>query len=287
MTGQAIRMFILQYGAERVSKSLSLRGGPPELGWEPLPGVLIETVEGWVLFDTGMSRTNLDDARCQALYRDGAVAEGHDPGEPTHDVYPGPPDPSAWAWGLPGDPVVAALGQVGLAPTDLSLAVISHLHLDHSGGIKTLSGAGVPVALQAEELTFAHAGGARFAEGFVEADWSDPRTAWRLLEGDTDVAPGVRVLSTPGHTPGHASLMVELPLTGTWVFAADAADLAQNFLDRVPCGYAAGGTAADERRADESFTRLLSIARDTEARLVPGHDQVVLNAVRHPRGGHR
>lgn len=55
------------------------------------------------------------------------------------------------------------------------------------------------------------------------------------------------VLPTPGHTPGHVLLQVELP--GTWVFTADPTDLAQNLLD--------------------------------------GHDQVVLNAMRHPPGGHR
>ncbi len=280
-------MFVLQYGAERVSKSLSLRGGPAQLGWEPLPGVLVETSEGWVLFDTGMSRDNHDDPQAQALYRDGAVAEGHNPETPTSALPPEPPDPGAWTWGLAGDPLEAALAGVGLAPSDLALAVVSHLHLDHAGGIATLSAAGVPVAVQAEELAFARDGGALFEEGFVAADWSDPATRWRLLEGDTEVAPGVRVLSTPGHTPGHASLRVDLPESGTWIFAADAADLAQNLLDHVPCGYAAGGTDRDRRRADESFARLLAEARDTDARLVPGHDQVVLNAVHHPRGGHR
>ena len=287
MSGHAIRMFILQYGAERVSKSLSLRGGPAELGWEPLPGVLVETAEGWVLFDTGMSRAHHDDPDVQALYRDGAVAEGHDPDEPTPTLHPGPPDPHAWTWGLPGDPLVSALAGVGLTPADVGQAVVSHLHLDHSGGIRTLTEAGVPVAIHADELGFARTGEARFEEGFVAADWSDARTRWRPLDGDTEVAPGVTVLATPGHTPGHSSLQVDLPDSGRWLFAADAADLAQNFLDQVPCGYAAGGTAADERRADESFARLVALARDSDARLVPGHDQIVLNAVRHPRGGHR
>jgi N-acyl homoserine lactone hydrolase len=286
MSGVARRMFVLQYGAERVSKTLSLRGGPAELGWEPLPGVLVETAEGWILFDTGMSRRNLDDPRAQALYREGAVAEGHDPRTPTPALHPEPPDPHAWAWGLPGNPLETALATVGLRPSDLSLAVVSHLHLDHSGGIATLSEAGVPVAIQREELAFAREGGARYDEGFVADDWSHPDTRWRALDGDTELAPGVEVVSTPGHTPGHSSLRVDLPQTGTWLFAGDAADLAQNFLDRVPCGYAAGGTAEDERRADASLARLLALAAESDARIVPGHDQLVLTAVRHPVDGH-
>ena len=53
-------MFLLQYGAERVPRSLSLRNGSPDLGWEPLYGVLLDTDDGWVLFDSGMGRDALD-----------------------------------------------------------------------------------------------------------------------------------------------------------------------------------------------------------------------------------
>ena len=135
------------------------------------------------------------------------------------------------------DPLPAALATVGLVVSDLSLAVISHLHLDHSGGIPLLAEAGVPVALQRAELDFAHSGRAVFVDGFRVQDWSDPRTRWELVDGDAERAPGVSVLATPRHNPGHSSLWVELPQTGTWIFAADAADLGQNLLDRVPCGY--------------------------------------------------
>lgn len=287
MTGTASRMFVLQYGAERVPKSLSLKGGPPDLGWEPLPGVVVETSDGWVLFDTGMARDALDSEETQEIYRAGAVSGGVDPSARTWALYPIPSDPDRWNWGLPGEPLVTALAQVGLAPGDLHVAVVSHLHLDHSGGIPVLAEADVTVAIHRDELAFARSGRARFEEGFRQADWSAPDTAWLLLDGDTELAPGVQVLSTPGHTPGHCSLRVDLPQTGTWIFAADAADLAQNFLDRVPCGSWAGGRPEDERAATSSFERLLAEAAGADARLVPGHDQLVLNAVRHPPGGHR
>lgn len=287
MIHTASRMFVLQYGAERVPKALSLRGGPAELYWEPLPGVLVETSEGWILFDTGMAREALDSEEAQAIYRDGAVGLGIDVERPTWSLHPHPPDPGRWNWGLPGDPLVTALAEVGLEPSDLSMAVVSHLHLDHSGGIPLLAEAGVPVAIQRAELDFARSGAAVFAEGFREADWTADRTSWHLLDGDAEIAPGVRVISTPGHTPGHSSLGVDLADSGSWIFAADAADLAQNLLDRVECGSCASGTAQDEQRARASFERLLREAAENRSRLIPGHDQAVLNAVRHPRGGHR
>ena len=280
-------MFLLQYGAERVPRSLSLRNGSSDLGWEPLYGVLVGTDDGWVLFDTGMCRDALDADETEDSYRAAATGAGADPDHVTWALHPTPPDPSRSTWGLDGDPLIGALATVGLAVTDLSLAVISHLHLDHSGGIPLLAEAGVPVAIHRAELEFVRSGRALFEEGFRASDWSDPRTRWEVLDGDTDVAPGITVLATPGHTPGHVSLRVELPETGTWIFAADAADLGQNLLDRVPCGYCAGGSVEDEGAASSSLERLLSEAADADARLIPGHDQLVLNAVRHPGAGHR
>lgn len=287
MPNFASRLLLLQYGAERVPKALSLRGGSGDLYWEPLFGVLIETAGGWVLYDTGMARQALDSEDVQATYLASALESAADVTPTPWSLLPTPPALDRWNWGLPGDPLVTALAGVGLAPQDLSLAVVSHLHLDHSGGIPTLVEAGVPVAVQRSELELVHSGRVGLGDGFHEPDWSIPDRSWRLLDGDAEVAPGVLVLSTPGHTPGHSSLEVRLPQTGSWLFTGDATDLAQNLLDGVPCGSCAGGTTADEQEAARSLELLLHRAAEDGARLIPGHDQVVLNAIRHPSGGHR
>ncbi len=281
----AERLFILQYGAERVSKNLSLAGGPHHLYWEPLLGILVDTADGWVLLDTGMSRN----AHLSRENQDAYVAGGVD--APNLDsvwhLRPTPPDAQAWNWIRDGDPLVAALGDYGLTPSDISLAAISHMHVDHSGGIPTLSEAGVPIAIQSRELDFVQSGAVGISEGFFSDDWSHPHTNWRLLDGDEELAPGVSAVFTPGHTPGHQSFSVTLPETGTWVFGCDATDLAQNFLDNVPCGSCAGGTTADETEARASLDKLLALGRRTNTRLLPGHDQLVANAVAHPPQGHR
>jgi N-acyl homoserine lactone hydrolase len=280
----AKRLFLLQYGAERVPKSLSLAGGPAELYWEPLTGALVETDAGWVLLDTGMSRAAHESADATAGYI-AAGADAPNRGQAWH-LAPVPPDPDGWNWILDGDPVETALAGHGLTPSDLHLAAVSHLHIDHSGGIPTLARAGVPVAIQRRELAFARGGSVGAADGFFEPDWTEPGTIWRELDGDTELASGVTAISTPGHTPGHMSFRVDLEDTGSWLFTADATDLAQNFLDRVPCGSCAGGTGADTADAAASLEKLLGLARDG-ARLVPGHDQVIATTARHPHGGHR
>ncbi|GII87016.1 hypothetical protein Ssi03_50060 [Sphaerisporangium siamense] len=286
MTSQARRMYSLQYGAERVTKGLSMRGGSGVLYWEPLTGVVVETETGWVLLDTGMGRAALEDEANQRAYAAAADAYGADPAETEWHLYPAPPVTGRWNWGLPGDPLERALAGVGLRPGDLSLACVSHMHLDHSGGVPTLAAAGVPVAIQRAELEFARSGVPTLDDGYRRQDW-EHEVAWRLLDGDAELAPGVWAVATPGHTPGHMSYRVDLPETGTWLFAMDAADLAQNFHDRVPCGSCAGGTPADEKAAEDSLERLLGEARRLRARLIPGHDQIVHNAIRHPAGGHR
>ncbi|MEV0001506.1 N-acyl homoserine lactonase family protein [Micromonospora sp. NPDC050980] len=281
---RADRMYLLQYGAERVSAALSLRGGPVERHyWESFVGVLVRGGDEWILFDTEMARAALDSPAVQAAY---AAGDNGDDDFRWH-LTPTPPADRRWTWGLAGDPLAAALATVGLTPEQISRAVVSHLHVDHAGGIPTLAAHGVPVAAHRDELAFARSGAVGVTAGFHPPDWSHPGTRWELLDGDTDLAPGVRVLSTPGHTPGHLSLRVDLPETGTWLFAADAADLGQNFLDRTPCGSCAAARPGDEELADRSLDRLLREAADSDARIVPGHDQLVLNAVRHPPGGHR
>jgi N-acyl homoserine lactone hydrolase len=255
-------MFLLQYGQEPVPKRISVRGAGDELLWEPIIGIVVETAIGWVLLESGISRAVLEDSLALDV------------------LYPGAAKP----WGLDGDPLLSALKSVGLTIGDVRIAAISHLHCDHSGGIAHLAAAGVPVYVQQEELDFAMER-ANLADGYYPRDYTRA-VVWRELAGDAEIAPGVRALSTPGHAPGHMSYQVELEESGTWLFAVDAADLAENLTDRKPPGQTV--LPDDLGRAEASLLRLLDLSADLkDARLVPGHDQLFWNAVRHPAGGYR
>ncbi len=257
----AVRMFLLDFGTEFVPKSVSVAGAPRTTISCPVIGVLVETRQGWVLLEAGFSRRFLDDAEAQQT------------------VYRGGPH----AVGITGEPLLTALEAFGVEVGEIALACISHLHIDHTGGLPLLAEAGVPVAVHDDELTFARTE-ATLEDGYFRPD-IDSGVDWRPFAGDCELADGVWALDTPGHTPGHVSFRVDLAETGSWLFAVDAADLAENLNERIPPGLAA--VPADADRALASLDRLLVLASSLSARLVPGHDGVFWRAVRHPPGGHR
>jgi N-acyl homoserine lactone hydrolase len=87
-----------------------------------------------------------------------------------------------------------------------------------------------------------------------------------MIDGDADVVPGVRLLETSGHVPGHMSVLVRLPRTGPVILAIDAI-YTQETLDTGNFK-----NYADPSRALASARRLADLARQEGALLVCGHD---------------
>ena len=117
------------------------------------------------------------------------------------------------------------LAEQGAALADVDLVVNCHLHFDHCGGNRML--AGRPVLAQRRELELAH------EEGYTVPELVDyPKVRYEVLDGETEVWPGVLVLPTPGHTAGHQSLAVRLA-DGTVVLAGQAHDHASDLTADV------------------------------------------------------
>jgi glyoxylase-like metal-dependent hydrolase (beta-lactamase superfamily II) len=91
-----------------------------------------------------------------------------------------------------------------------------------------------------------------------------------LVDGEAKPWPGVRLVPTPGHCPGHQSLAVRLA-AGWVVLAADAADLQANLTRRVAPGILLAGRS----QALASLDRLSDLAAGLAALVLPGHDPEV------------
>ena len=121
----------------------------------------------------------------------------------------------------PGDALAEGVSAAGLDWSDLAFCAISHLHLDHTGGLRLVPD-GTPVVVQRREWDWLESGIGR-RETVVPADLLDRDVQVLLVDGDTLLAPCFTALDTRGHTPGHQSFRVDLAERSI-VLACDAAD---------------------------------------------------------------
>jgi glyoxylase-like metal-dependent hydrolase (beta-lactamase superfamily II) len=109
----------------------------------------------------------------------------------------------------------------GVSTTDIGVLANCHFHLDHCGGNPHFPG--VPVFAQAKEYDAAHED-----DYTVPALVDFPGARFELHEGEADVLPGNRIIPTPGHVPGHQSLVVSTN-EGTVVMLGQAFNFASDY----------------------------------------------------------
>ena len=157
-------------------------------------------------------------------------------------------------------PLAAALAGLDLGLDDVRAATNCHLHADHAGQNASL--AGIPIYAQRAERE------AAAQPGYTVAAWVDgPGVDYTVIDGDHDVAPGIRILATPGHSPGHQSLLVET--RGGRVLLAGQAVYSRAEWEERP-GREGRSRARDAATYDRSVTRLRGL-RPVEVRFA--HDR--------------
>jgi glyoxylase-like metal-dependent hydrolase (beta-lactamase superfamily II) len=112
-------------------------------------------------------------------------------------------------------PVEAALAEHGITLADVTGIANCHLHFDHAGQNVSLP-RGIPIFVQRREWAMVH------QPDYTVPEWIDvPGLRYEVIDGEVQVAPGVRLVPTPGHSPGHQSLLADA-LDGTVVVAGQA-----------------------------------------------------------------
>ena len=176
-------------------------------------------------------------------------------------------DPAHWARATPADWVVNRLAALGLAPADIGYLVVTHLDPDHAGSFDAFPDA--EIVVQRDHLAAARSGRfARFTQ--TRALWDDPAARWREVDGDAELLPGIELIASPGHVPGHQSVLLRLPETGPVLLAADA--LPRRFEPHRPETRPPNPFDLDPAAALDSALRLYARAEREGALLIAGHD---------------
>lgn len=161
--------------------------------------------------------------------------------------------------------VLEHLADLSLSPDDIDLLICTHFDVDHAGYHDAFPKA--EFVVQREHYTLARSGYERFA--VARAHWDHPALHYKLIDGDTELLPGLTLIETSGHTSGHQSVLVNLPHTGKVLLAIDAVVMQRLFTPerkKWPMD-------DDEEQLRASTRKLLDLVeREHVALVVFGHD---------------
>ena len=172
------------------------------------------------------------------------------------DTGVGWPDDIVKEWKIVNRHAADALAEHDLSPADVRIVINSHLHFDHCGQNAVFKHA--PFYIQRSELERAR------SEKNDVSEWFDFAGArFELVDGDAQIAEGVRVVATPGHTVGHQSVIVDMPDGGA-VMIGDAAYTADIYEDAENADLAHWrGQYSDREAWSDSLRRLHGMQPNT------------------------
>lgn len=250
------KLWLLHVGDLEVEEGFLTRGGNASTASEPQPHhkrrkLIIATMlishptEGLILFETGAGK---DYDRTW--------------GAPINDLF-------ARVDHTPEKDLVPAIRKTGHDIKDVKMVIMGHLHLDHAGGLEEFVGTDTPIWCHEAELKHAFYSVATGSDlGVYLPHYLRFDLNWQTFHGASfEIAPGLMLRHSPGHTPGLCILQVNLPESGTWIFTTDQYHVKENYEASVPQGW----LARDHDDWVRSNQMIHQLAKRTGARLVFGH----------------
>ena len=214
----------------------------------PVPFFLIKHPKANIIFDTGIAEEVINNSNEHW----GKVVETYEP-VMTEDEF-----------------VVNQLHKADLGVEDIDIVIMSHLHLDHSGGIGKFPNASYIV--QRKELEWAYVPDFYQKAAYIRKDF-DRDVDWIFLYGEEDEGydvlgdGSVKIIFTPGHTPGHQSIQVDLEEAGKFVLAADSCYTDDTLKEDIIPGLVWNSSAAVK-----SINKLRYLQKYHGVKIVTGHD---------------
>lgn len=173
---------------------------------------LIQHDSEWLLWDTGVPETTLNDPRGWSTL------------------------PKLIVYHLDRS-LTDQLAEIGLKPADIGFVAVSHTHGDHIGNVGLFTNA--TIVMQQAEYRWIHSpngpnDNVNQLMALARKLLGAPKNL-QLIDGDTDIFGdgSVTLVSTPGHTPGHQSLLVHLRRAGFIMLSGDVAHLEENFRRNI------------------------------------------------------
>ncbi|MCF8542544.1 MAG: N-acyl homoserine lactonase family protein [Candidatus Nanopelagicales bacterium] len=241
----------------------------------PINVFVVEHKDGLVLFDTGQDRASITDPDyfpagiTGAMYRRTAQAD------------------------IPEDQTLTGqLAGLGYQPSDVSVAILSHLHQDHIGGLAELPNARIYVS-QAEWDTVSEPR-AELA-GIMRNHIDLPGLSWTKVEPETTKDPSLQpfgqahdlfgdgtllLIPTPGHTPGSMSMIVRQPGRAPLAMVGDLTYA----LDLLDCGHVPG--SGSRKQLQHTTNKMNELRRNLDGLVVlathdPGAEDQLAKALEH------
>lgn len=242
----ASRLWALPCGEFTVDYSILVEGGTSRPFTVPCPAFLIEHPSALVLFDTGLSPRAISDP---VGYYGEELVIGMKMRFSTEQR------------------VDSRLAELGIRPRDVKHVVISHLHIDHAGGMCAFPHATFHAF--ADELVEARAVRSGAPAVYKKEDLASVENSdWRLYESDIDLFGdgSLRFFKLPGHSAGEGSLLLRLP-SRNLMLTSDTVHVREALEREKPALF-----DTDPALAVRSIRRLKQLLAENEAEAWIAHD---------------
>ena len=172
-------------------------------------------------------------------------------------------------------PLRVQLSEIGIDPKQITHAAFSHTHGDHVGNGNLFSNATLHIQQAEYDIAFGPEAVSKWNFEVTRYDKLRANPIVRL-DGDHDVFGDgtVMIIATPGHTPGHQSLLVRLPKRGAVILSGDMVHLRDNWEQRrVPA------FNFNREQSLQSMEKVAALMKQTGAQLWINHDKAQSDAI--------
>ncbi|HEX3454382.1 MAG TPA: N-acyl homoserine lactonase family protein [Gaiellaceae bacterium] len=240
-----MKVWLLDNGSIVIEHTQLMWNVPGPQVWLPVYSVLVEHDDGLILFDTGIDLDHMNNVLPFEL-----------------------PEQT------PEQTIPAQLELCGYGLDDVTTLANSHLHIDHVGGNQLFKDTGVRNLIHEKELAQARNHEPFEFFGYSDKSWDYEGANIETVSGDVELAPGIWLYETPGHTVGHYSYLFlgKQPM----LFAVDVAYTAGAYEKGVQPGF--HHTPVEGVR---SIARVKSLANEHGADVYFSHDMDAWNTYKH------